>query len=125
MQGPALFVLLGLVAGVLSGMFGVGGGIVLVPALMFGMGFTQLTASGTSLVALLLPVGIGGVLSYYQDGKIDATHIKAGLIIAVGMIFGSYFGSRLARVIPANLLKRLFAGLLLVTAVRTWLSIKT
>lgn len=117
-----LFLLVGLLAGVLSGVFGIGGGIVIVPALVFIVGFHQTAAAGTSLVALLLPVGLGGVLSYYQAGKIDGTHIKAGFLIAAGMVVGSFFGARIAMLCSELMLKRLFAVFLLVVAVKTWLS---
>jgi uncharacterized membrane protein YfcA len=116
------FILVGLAAGILSGMFGVGGGIIIVPALVFMASFSQVTAAGTSLVALLLPVGLGGVLSYYNAGKIDGSHIRAGLIVAAGVFVGGFFGSKLALLMSEQLLKRLFAVLLLVVAVKTWLS---
>jgi uncharacterized membrane protein YfcA len=73
-------------------------------------------------VALLLPVGLGGVLSYYNAGKIDGSHIRAGLIVAAGVFVGGFFGSKLALLMSEQLLKRLFAVLLLVVAVKTWLS---
>jgi len=118
----ALYVAVGLLAGVLSGLFGVGGGIIIVPALVFLLGFGQVAAAGTSLVALLLPVGLGGVLSYYQAGKIDGGHIRAGFLIAAGMFAGSFLGSKVALVLSELLLKRLFALLLLGLAIKTWLS---
>lgn len=117
-----LFLFVGLGAGVLSGLFGIGGGIIIVPALVFLAGFTQLTAAGTSLVALLLPVGLGGVVSYYSEGKIDGSHIRAGLWVAAGVFVGGFFGSKLAMLMSEQLLKRLFAGMLLVVAAKTWMS---
>ncbi len=84
MQFIGLFSL-GIVAGILSGMFGVGGGIVIVPALVVFFGMTQQSAGGTSLVALLLPVGLLGVIEYYHSGKISMEKILIGLIIAAGL----------------------------------------
>src|SRR5688572_2090931 len=75
-----LLIVIGIGAGILAGFFGVGGGIIIIPALIFGLGYTQHMASGTSLVALLLPVGLLGVLEYYRAGKIGPENIKAGLI---------------------------------------------
>jgi uncharacterized membrane protein YfcA len=114
------FILIGICAGVLAGLFGVGGGLIVIPALVFIVGFSQTAATGTSLVALLAPVGIGGVYAFYHAGKIDSSHIKAGLLISVGMLLGSYFGSRLALTMSDFLLKRCFSVFLLVVAVKLW-----
>lgn len=122
MPGVAVFVVVGLGAGLLSGLFGVGGGMVIVPALALGMGFAQPAAVGTSLVALLLPVGLGGVWAYWQQGVVGPTHLRAGLWIAGGMLAGSFLGAKLALALPVALLKRLFAAFLLVVAARTFAS---
>ncbi len=117
----ALFLTIGVGAGVLAGLFGVGGGLVIVPALTIFAGFSQKSAAGTSLVALLLPVGLAGAYAFYQQGVIGSPHIKAGLLISVGMFVGSYGGARLALLFPDYLLKRGFAVFLVVVAVKLWL----
>lgn len=111
--------LIGTAAGVLSGLFGIGGGLIIVPALIW-LGFTQHAASGTSLVALLLPVGLLGVLEYYQSGLISVDNIKFGLLIALGLFVGAFFGSKISVSISETLLRKSFALLLGFTAVRLW-----
>lgn len=111
----------GFFAGIMSGIFGIGGGIILVPILVLLLKFKQQTASGTSLVALLLPVGILGVIEYMKAGKISYEHIRYGLVISLGLFVGVYFGARLAVNLPDLLLRRGFAVLLLALAVRMWI----
>ena len=91
---PQLLKLLALggVAGVLSGMFGIGGGLVIVPALILGFGFDIKTAIGTSLFVILMPTGLLGVVEYYKNGQLK---IPSGLIIAFGVFIGAYFGAKL------------------------------
>lgn len=116
-----LFMLvIGLLTGVFSGIFGVGGGVILVPILVLLFKYAPQTASGTSLVALLLPVGLLGVLEYYKVGKIGPTHIYAGLIIAVGLFFGTYFGAKFAAHLPTEILQKCFAVFLIFIAIRLW-----
>lgn len=115
------FISIGVGAGILAGLFGVGGGMIIVPALIFLLGFSQISASGTSLVALLLPVGLGGVYAFYMAGKIDSTNIKQGLLISVGMFIGSFIGAKIALGFPDQILKRAFAVFLVVVAVRLWM----
>jgi hypothetical protein len=109
--------IIGLSAGILSGLFGIGGGLIIVPALLF-MGFNQHAASGTSLVALLLPVGLLGVLEYYFSGKITLDNIKYGLLIALGLFLGAYFGSKISVNIPSIVLKKSFGFLLLIISIK-------
>ena len=97
--------LIGLSAGVLSGLFGIGGGILIVPALMYGLGFSQKLATGTSLAILLPPVGIAAVMEYYRQGAVD---IKAAMIIAVMVVAGSWFGSKFSVGIDPVMMKLLF-----------------
>ena len=111
--------LIGLGAGVLSGLFGIGGGVVIVPALLLLMKFAPQTATGTSLGVFLLPVGILGAMSYWRAGHMD---VKASLLIAAGLFVGAYFGAQLALSMSPVLLKKLFAGFLAVTAIRLWMS---
>ncbi len=102
--------LIGLSAGVLSGLFGIGGGILIVPALMYGMGFTQKLATGTSLAILLPPVGIAAVIEYYRHGAVD---IKAAMIIAVMLVVGSWLGSRFSVGLDPTTMKLLFGTFLI------------
>ena len=114
-----VFLLIGLAAGVLSGMFGVGGGILIVPALLFFARFDQQTANGTSLGALLLPVGFLGALAYHRKGH---TNIPASLWIALGLFVGAYFGAQIALALPARQLQRGFAVFMVAAAARLWFS---
>jgi len=106
--------ILGIIAGILSGLFGIGGGIVMVPALIAFFGRTILDANATSLTAMLLPVGILGVISYYKAGYI---HLKDALWISFGLLTGSFFGSELAVNIQETLLGKLYACFLLYIAI--------
>jgi uncharacterized membrane protein YfcA len=115
-----ILLITGIAAGILSGMFGVGGGVIIVPALVFFFGMSQQTASATSLMALLLPVGLLGVYEYYQAGKITTEHIWFGLVVALGLFAGAFFGARIAIELSSDLLRRLFAVFLVVVAIRLW-----
>lgn len=108
---PAWLILLGLVAGFLSGMFGIGGGLVIVPALVVLVGFDQKTAVGTSLFALLWPVGLLGVYEYYRRGEMKPMH---GAAIALGLLFGTYLGARLMGIMNPAVAKRLYGIFLIV-----------
>ena len=111
-----LFLLLiGILAGVLSGLVGVGGGIIMVPLLVILLGFSQHQAQGTSLGALLPPVTLLAVLNYYKSGYINW---KYALIIATAFIIGGYFGSKIAIAIDERLLKKLFGGVMLFAAIK-------
>ena len=120
MQKLSLLLLTGFGAGVLSGVFGIGGGVILVPVSVLLLGMTQQAASGTSLVALLAPVGILGVAEYYRSGKIGPENIKTGLIMAAGMLVGAYFGARIAVVLPETILRKAFSIFLGLIAVKMW-----
>ena len=113
--------LTGLTAGVLSGMFGIGGGLIIVPVLVLVMGFTQHTANATSLIALLLPVGLLGVLEYYRAGKITTEHIWFGIIIAIGLFAGAFLGAKIATSLTNEMLRKIFAVFIGIVAVRMWL----
>ena len=110
-----ILVLVGLAAGILSGLVGVGGGIIIVPALVFFLGFSQHEAQGTSLGLLLLPVGILAVMNYYKQGHID---VRIVLIMSAAFVAGGFLGSKMALIIPQEMLKKIFAIVLLYTAVR-------
>jgi uncharacterized membrane protein YfcA len=114
---PALVpvAIIGLVGGVLSGLFGIGGGLVIVPALILVAGFPIATAAGTSLAALLLPVGLLGALEYFRVGHVD---IRAAAVIAVGLLVGAYFGARLGTSLPPQVTQRAFGIFLLLVGAR-------
>ena len=105
--------LIGLLAGILSGLVGVGGGLIIVPSLIFFLGFTQHQAQGTSLGLLLLPVGILAVINYYNKGNVD---IKVVAIMSVAFIAGGYMGSKLALRLPEDTVKKIFAVFLFYSA---------
>ena len=113
---------IGILAGISAGIFGVGGGIILVPMMVLVLGYAQHMANGTSLVALLLPVGILGVMEYYHAGKIGPENIKAGLIIAIGMLLGTLLGARIAISLSPLVLRRAFAVFLVFAATKLWLA---
>ena len=108
-------IIVGLVAGTLGGMFGIGGGSIIVPALMLFLNFSQVQANGTSLAALLLPVGILGCIQYYRAGKL---RVKPAIITAAGIALGIWFGAGLALSIDRELLKNAYAVFLLYVAWR-------
>lgn len=114
-----IFIVIGFGAGILSGLFGIGGGILIVPALIFFAKMQPINATGTSLGALLLPVGILGAFEYYKRGHFN---VAASLWIALGLLFGAYVGARFAHAIPAFHLKRMFAVFLVAVAARMWWS---
>ncbi|HEX6251261.1 MAG TPA: sulfite exporter TauE/SafE family protein [Gemmatimonadaceae bacterium] len=113
----AMFIAIGLAAGVLAGMFGIGGGIVIVPALIILAKMSATSATGTSLGALLLPVGALGAWEYWRHGHVN---IRAAALVALGLFLGAWFGARLAIQLPPAVLRRSFAVFLLVVAVRLW-----
>ena len=87
-----ILVIIGIFSGILGGMVGVGGGIVIVPALIYFLGFNQLDAQGTSLALIMFPVGILGVMQYYKQGHVDFNIV---LFIAIGFVAGSFLGSKI------------------------------
>jgi uncharacterized protein len=106
-------VLVGSAAGYISGLVGIGGGVVIVPALVLVAGLSQQTAQGTTLAMLLLPIGILGVLNYMKAGHVDW---RLALMLSAGYVVGSWFGSRLALSLSPAELKRVFAVFLLIMA---------
>lgn len=117
-MSTALLLLLGVSAGVLSGLFGIGGGVVIVVALVLVGKWPVMQATGTSLAALLLPVGLLGALEYYRQGFLD---VRAALLIASGLFIGAWFGAKIALGSPPATLQRLFSVFLVVMAVRMWI----
>jgi uncharacterized protein len=112
-----LFLAIGLLAGVLSGLFGIGGGILIIPSLILLAKFHAKLAIGTSLGAMLLPVGLLGAYAYYQQGNLS---IKASLGIGVGLFFGAYVGAKLAQGLSGATLQRMFAVFIVLMAIRLW-----
>ena len=109
------FVLLGLAAGALSGLIGIGGGVIIVPALVFLFHFTQHRAEGTTLALLIPPVGLLAVMPYYRNGHVD---LRVAALIALGFIFGGWAGGQFANALPAATLQRVFGGVLLLLALK-------
>jgi uncharacterized membrane protein YfcA len=105
---------LGVGAGVVGGMFGIGGGLVIVPALIMVFGLDQKTATGTSLLAQLLPVAILAVLEFWRRGEVD---IPKGLGIAAGLLFGTLIGAVLSGVVPPGAMKRVYGAFLVCVGV--------
>jgi uncharacterized membrane protein YfcA len=114
-----LLLAIGIVTGVLAGMLGIGGAIIMIPALVLLMGFSQHSAQGTSLAVMLPPIGVLAAYNYYKAGHVN---LKFALILATAFIIGSYFGSKLALTIPQSLLKKIFGILLLLVAFRMLLT---
>lgn len=110
-----LLVLLGLVSGILSGLLGIGSGIILIPALVFLFGISQSMAQGTVLALLSIPVTFLTALTYYRAGNVNLTIV---MLIAIGFIIGGPFGARLADLIPVALLSRAFGVLLIMVGIK-------
>jgi len=118
----ALVLLLGVTAGILVGLLGIGGGIVLVPAMVHVLHMDQHVAQGTSLFILLPPIGLGALRQYWKAGHVD---FRAGIFCAIGMALGAYVGGRIAVPMATATLKGFFGGFLMFSAVLLWLKTKT
>jgi uncharacterized protein len=110
-----IILVIGTITGVMAGMLGIGGGLVVIPALVMVMGMSQQTAQGTSLAMMLPPIGIIAAYNYYKAGHVD---IKIALLLATMFIIGSYFGSKLAIKLPQDTLKKIFGVFLLLVAIK-------
>ncbi len=110
-----VLLVVGILAGFLSGMVGVGGGIIIVPALVYFLSFSQQQAQGTSLFLLLLPTGIFAVMNYYKAGYVDW---KVALIISSTFLLGGFLGSKLAISIDQNTVKKVFAVFVIIVGLR-------
>jgi uncharacterized protein len=109
------YILVGIAGGMIGGVFGVGGGIIIVPAMILGFGFTQHMAQGTMLATLLLPSFIFAVWKYYQAGNIN---IPAALLVSLGMMLGSVVGAHFAHSMSAPLLRKLFGVLMVIVGLK-------
>jgi uncharacterized membrane protein YfcA len=105
----------GLAAGFLSGMVGIGGGIIIVPVLVYFLGFTQHQAQGTTLFMFLLPIGILGVMNYHKQGYVD---YKTALIVCTTFVFGSYFGSKLSISLDQKTVKQIFGVIIILLGIK-------
>jgi uncharacterized membrane protein YfcA len=113
----AIYLAIGLVVGLLVGFMGVGGGVLLVPAMVHILGMDQHMAQGTSLLMQLPPLGIGALMMYRKKGQVD---LKAGVVCAVGILLGGDFGSNIAMRIASRHLHELFSLFLIVSAMLLW-----
>jgi uncharacterized membrane protein YfcA len=113
-----ILLLVGLAAGVLSGLVGVGGGIIIVPCLVYFLGYSQHMAQGTSLAVLLLPAGILAVNNYYKSGYVN---IYATLIIVATFVVGGYIGSKISISLDQQTVKKIFAAMLVAIGVKMFL----
>jgi uncharacterized membrane protein YfcA len=110
-----VLLIIGFAAGVLSGVVGIGGGLVIVPALTILLGMNQLTAQGTTLALFLPPIGFLAVYNYYKAGFVD---VKSGLIMAITFIIGGYFGSKISISLDQQTVKKIFGIITLLVAVK-------
>jgi uncharacterized protein len=110
-----ILIVIGIITGVMAGMLGIGGAIIMIPALVFLLGISQQTAQGTSLAVMLPPIGIIAAYNYYKAGHVN---IRFAIVLAVFFLVGSYFGSKLAVRLPEQVLKKIFGILLLLVAVK-------
>lgn len=117
----AAILMLGLVAGIAGGMFGVGGGLIMVPALLFLFQYTELQSFGTSLAAMLPPVGLFGVFEYYRGGHVN---VRAAILLAIGIVLGMWLGARIMINVPAPMVKKVYGAFLIVIGIRFLLGIK-
>jgi len=109
-----LYILLGLVAGVLGGLLGIGGGIIIIPALVLLFGLSQQQAQGTTLALMVPPIGILAAWVYYKQGNVD---LKIAAFVCLGFLIGGLFGAKLATALPTGILEKVFGVALLLTAI--------
>ena len=110
-----ILLLIGLITGGLGGLLGLSGGLILIPSLVYFLGFNQHQAVGTSLAVMLPPIGVFAAWNYYKAGHVN---IKYALILAAAFMVGSYFTSKIAIHIPENILRKIFSIVLIVVAVK-------
>jgi uncharacterized protein len=114
----AMLLGIGVAIGIVSGLIGLGGGIFLIPILVYGYGMDQHRAQGTAVATLLLPIGALAFWKYYGAGNVD---IKIAALMAVGFFLGGYFGGAWAQALPTFMLRRIFAACLVMIAIKMFL----
>ena len=114
-----IYLAIGLVAGICAGVFGIGGGVVIVPMFVYFARMSQKVATGTSLTLLLPPLGLLGVIAFWRAGNVN---VRAAALTAVGLFAGTWLGAQLAIGLSDATLKRAFAVLLVGVAVRLWMT---
>ncbi|MGD0785666.1 MAG: sulfite exporter TauE/SafE family protein [Sedimentisphaerales bacterium] len=110
-----LCLLVGVVAGILSGILGIGGGVIIIPALIFLFGMTQHMAQGTTLALMIPPIGILAAMEYYKKGFVD---IKIAALICIGFVLGGFLGAKFAMAIDEQILKKIFGIFFLIISLR-------
>lgn len=118
MQQIISYLAIGLGAGILSGFLGIGGGLLIVPALVLLVGFSQHQAQGTSLALLSFPIGLVALINYYKAGMVN---FKAALFMLITFVIGSYFASKFAVTLPENIIKKVFAVLLFAYSIKLFM----
>ena len=114
-----ILLIIGLAAGLLSGVAGVGGGVIVIPALIFALGMTQFEAQGTSLAMMVPPIGIMAAYNYYQEG---ALNWRYALVLAIFFVIGGYFGSKFVLSVPQAAIKKGFAVFIILIGLKMLLS---
>jgi len=110
-----LYALLGILAGILSGLLGIGGGVIIIPALIFLFGLSQHQAQGTTLALMIPPIGLLAALVYYRHGYVN---LKMAVFIALGFFLGGFLGAKLATLFSSRVLEKIFGGALLLIALK-------
>jgi uncharacterized membrane protein YfcA len=110
-----LYILLGVVAGIFSGLIGIGGGIIIVPALVLLFGLSQHAAQGTTLALMVPPIGLLAALAYYKQGFVD---LKIAAFVCIGFFLGGFLGAKFALGIPETILKKIFGAVLLLASLK-------
>ncbi|NNF01099.1 MAG: sulfite exporter TauE/SafE family protein [Bacteroidia bacterium] len=110
-----VILLIGVIAGVFAGFIGIGGGLIIVPALVFILGMNQHMSQGTSLAMMLPPIGALAVYNYYKEGMVD---IRVAAILCISFFIGGYIGSKFAIALPENTIKRIFGVIIILAGVK-------
>ncbi len=119
METIVILLLIGLAAGFLGGMVGIGGGVLIVPALVLLLGLSQHMAQGISLAMILFPVGILGVINYYKNGFVD---LRFAGLLAIGFFAGSYLGSKFSLSLPQDTVRKIFAIVMILLSIKLLLT---
>ena len=112
------YIILGLIAGMASGLIGIGGGIILVPALLYVFGLNQHQAQGTTLALMVPPIGLLAAYTYYKAGHVN---LKISAFVVIGFFFGGLIGARFANQIPTHVLRRIFAVVMVLVGIYTFI----